>query len=95
MRPQKLGQRHALTSAVTAMPGLASGLSRSRSSTTSAQRQIKIIKKYSTLVAVPEPPPTPFPTLLYPLFGSEKRPPSHATRTGMSFLWASFEVFLI
>lgn len=58
MRPQELGQRHAPTCAVPAVSGSASGLSPLKVKYKySAQRQIKIIKKYYTLVAFPAPPP--------------------------------------
>lgn len=61
--------RHAPTCAIPAVSGSASGLSPLKVKYKySAQRQIKIIKKYYTLVAFPAPPP-PSPS---PLCGSEK-----------------------
>lgn len=71
MRPQELGQSRR-RGVVPAVSGQASGLSPLKVKYKySAQRQIKIIKKYYTLVAFPAPPPLRLP-LTCPLCGSEK-----------------------
>lgn len=71
MRPQELGQSRR-RGAVPAVSGQASGLSPLKVKYKySAQRQIKIIKKYYTLVAFPAPPAPRLP-LPCPLCGSEK-----------------------
>lgn len=70
MRPQELGQSWR-RGAVPAVSGGASGLSPLKVKYKySAQRQIKIIKKYYTLVAFPAPSPRL--PLACPLCGSEK-----------------------
>lgn len=71
MRPQELGQSRR-RGAVPAVSGQASGLFPVKVKYKySAQRQIKIIKKYYTLVAFPAPPAPPL-SPACPLCGSEK-----------------------